>query len=201
MEKLRLVFAVNCLSCVVVACNNPSSGAAGAQASAAPAPTLVQPATPAPVTPAPAAAAVPAAAPESTVKVSGLATFDGKVLVTCSDANPMSKPMQQPPTGVQFRSAQPGKSGAGELLRINFHNGYAKAPGEQVLGYLGQSKATASIEIAPREGAPFVTYFAVPEKTKVVLGADLKTATVKGVFSDAVDDNKTVTVEATVKCQ
>ncbi len=133
--------------------------------------------------------------------MSGVASFDGKVQVSCSDANPISKPMQQPPTGIQFRSSQPGKGAAGELLRINFHNGYAKAPGEQALGHLGQGKATASIELAPREGAPFVSYFADPAKTKVVLAADLKSATVKGTFADATDDNKTVMVEATVKCQ
>jgi hypothetical protein len=176
----------------------PSAEKAAASAAAPVAPEVAS--APLPTPSAAPVAAAPAPDPESLVTVTGTANWKGKLVVRCSDANPIAKPMQQPATGIQFRSL-PGKDDSGSELILNFHNGYSKTPGEQPMGYFGEGKANASIEIQAKDAERRTSYFAIPEKTRVVLGADLKTATVKGTFGDALNPEITSEVDAQVKCQ
>jgi hypothetical protein len=140
--------------------------------------------------------AILAADPQTTVSVKGVVTYEGKIAVACSAANPMSKPSAPNPPGWQFRGGSPGREKSGAYLRLNFHNGTQKVAGAQ-----DTTKTSVSIEYSPRDGAPFTSYFGIPGQVKVTLGADFKTATVEGPFSSATSDDPVLTVKATVVCE
>lgn len=143
-------------------------------------------------------APVLAADPQSTVSVTGEVTFQGKLLVACSAANPISKPSAPNPPGWQFRGGSAGREKTGQFVRLNFHNGTAKVEGPQDTS---KSGVTVSLEFSPKDNAPFTSYFGIPGKVKVSLGKDFKTATVEGPFSSAISDDPVVTVKASVVCQ
>lgn len=139
--------------------------------------------------------------PKTTLDITGVFEFHGKLTIACSDANPMSNPTQQPPTGWQMRGQTPSPTNPpSPAVRFNFHNGSRRSPGEQAIGYPGEGKATSAIEVATSEAA-WTSYFAVPGRAKIVLGADLKTATIEGTYADAIDESKVIEVKGQVECQ
>ena len=130
--------------------------------------------------------------PLTTIKVTGQVTFEGKLAVQCLEANPKTH------VGWQFRGSTQGRTASGAYLTLNFRNAGPKAAGLQALT---PGTASTSIEYSPRDGAGSTSYFGIPDKVKVTLSADFKTATVEGQFSSATSDDPAVTVKASVTWQ
>jgi hypothetical protein len=167
-----------------------------------PSPTSTTPQTPPPPPTTAPAPTPPAPPPQSQVDITGAFEFHGKLLVRCSDANPISNPTQQPPTGWQMRGDAPARTAPSEpALRFNFHNGNSKAPGEQAIDYPGGGKATSAIEHQPDEAGRWTSYFAVPGRGKLVLADDLQSLTVEATYADAINESVVIEVKAQIVCQ
>lgn len=157
----------------------------------------VPPTTPPAPTPTPA----PARTAETTISVTGDFNYNGRILVTCNAANPVSDPLNDVRAGWQFRGGSQGRdNGTGPYLRLNFHNGREKRAGVQAVGY-EQGKASASVEWSPQEGSNWTSYFGADTGLTVTVANDFKSATVVGQMEEAINPAKKIQVNATVKCQ